>query len=220
VLVAVVGGFVLAAAVTGRRTAAAFPGFVARHGYDAVVYAGHPLAHVGRLPQVAHVTPALLPFAAPPHCASCRKQIAYGDFDIIEVAPRNLAAMVKLLSGRMPHRSDPHEVLASYTLARDNGVRLGSVIQVPMFSPAQAAELDRGGRPAPAGPRLTLRVVGFVVTENEFPAGNGVRYDLFPTPAFAAAVNQRVPLFPVYFLRLWHGAGDLPRWTAGSARSG
>jgi hypothetical protein len=31
-LVALVGGFVIAAAATGRRTAAALPGFVARHG--------------------------------------------------------------------------------------------------------------------------------------------------------------------------------------------
>jgi len=36
-LVTLVGGFVMAAAQTGRRTAAAFPGFVARHGYDVIV---------------------------------------------------------------------------------------------------------------------------------------------------------------------------------------
>jgi hypothetical protein len=88
VLVAVVGGFALAAAVTARRTAAAFPGFVARHGYDVVVYAGHPLPQVARLPQVTHVTTALLPFTGPPRCASCRKQIVYSDFGIFEVAPR------------------------------------------------------------------------------------------------------------------------------------
>src|SRR5262249_42281020 len=37
-LVTLVGGLVMAAASTARRTAAAFPGFLARHGYDAVVY--------------------------------------------------------------------------------------------------------------------------------------------------------------------------------------
>ena len=211
VLVAVVSGFVLAAAVTGRRTAAAFPGFVASHGYDAVVYAGHPLPRLARLPQVAHVTTALLPFTGPPRCASCRKQIVYSDFGVFEVAPPGLTRMVKLLSGRMPDQSDPHEALASYTLARDNGVRIGSVIEAPTLSKAQQAELNQGRPPRTGkGPRLTLRVVGIVATENEFPAGNGVRYDLFPSAAFAAAVNQRVGLLPIYFLRLRHGAGDLP----------
>ena len=211
VLVAVVGGFVLAAAVTGRRTAAAFPGLVARHGYDVVVYAGHPLPQLARLPQVAHVTTAVLPFAGPPRCASCRKQIAYGDFAIFAVAGPGLARMVKLLSGRMPDQSDPHEAVASYTLARDNGVRLGSVIRVPTISPSQLAEVNEGKRPRIGkGPLLTLRVVGFVVTENEFPAGNGPRYDLFPTAAFTAALHHRAAEFPVYFLRLRHGAADLP----------
>ncbi len=210
VLVAVIGGFVLAAAVAGRRTAGAFPGFVARHGYDAVVYAGHARLRPADLPPGAQVTTALLPYAAPPRCASCRKQINYGAFAIFEVAPPELRRMVKLLSGRMPDQSSVHEVLASYTLARDNGVRLGSVIQVPMFSQPQQAEIERGGRPFPNGPRLALRVVGFVVTENEFPAGNGSRYDLFPTAAFARAVNHRTPVLPVYFVRLRHGAADVP----------
>jgi hypothetical protein len=40
-LVTLVGGLVMAAVVTARRTAAAFPGFLARHGYDAVVYSSH-----------------------------------------------------------------------------------------------------------------------------------------------------------------------------------
>ena len=53
-------------------------------------------------------------------------------------------------------------------------------------------------------------MVGLVVTENEFPAGTGPRYDLFPTKALAAMINQRTPVLPVYFVRLRHGAADLP----------
>ena len=37
-LVALAGGFVLTTASAGHRTADAFPGFAARHGYDAIVY--------------------------------------------------------------------------------------------------------------------------------------------------------------------------------------
>jgi hypothetical protein len=64
VLVAVVGGFVLAAAAAARQTAAAFPDFVARHGYDVVVYSGHPLPQLGRIgdacPRAGHRRAALL----------------------------------------------------------------------------------------------------------------------------------------------------------------
>jgi hypothetical protein len=211
-LVAVVGGLVLAAASSGRRTAAAFPGFVARHGYDALVYGAPPLSRVTSVPQVAQVTPALLPFAAIPSCPSCRRPINYGDFGIFEVAPSGLSRMVQLLSGRMPDQANPHEVLASYTLARDNGVRLGTVIKVPMFAREQAQALNNPGPrpPRPAGPRLSLRVVGFVVTQNEFQAGSGVRYDLFPTAAFARAVNPQVPVLRADFIRLRGGAADEP----------
>ena len=50
VLVALAGGFVLATAAAGRRTAAAFPEFTARHGYDVIVYSGQPLPQLARLP--------------------------------------------------------------------------------------------------------------------------------------------------------------------------
>ncbi len=47
VLVALAGGFVLASAAAGRRTAAALPGFTARHGYDVIVYSGTAAAAAG-----------------------------------------------------------------------------------------------------------------------------------------------------------------------------
>ena len=43
VLTAVVGGLVLAAAGAGRRTATAFPRFVAAHGYDIYIYNNQPV---------------------------------------------------------------------------------------------------------------------------------------------------------------------------------
>ena len=124
-LVALVGGLVMAAAMTARRTAAAFPGFVARHGYDAIVYSGHPLPGLARIPQVALVTPVRAPFAFPGRCTSCGKPIGSGSFSVFEVPPDSLSQVVKLLSGRMPDQSNPDEVLASYTLAMDNADRLG-----------------------------------------------------------------------------------------------
>lgn len=42
-LAALVGGMVMAAVATARATAAAFPGFVARYGYDDGIYTARPL---------------------------------------------------------------------------------------------------------------------------------------------------------------------------------
>ena len=212
-LVALVGGFVIAAAATGRRTAAAFPGFVARHGYDALVYSGHPLPGLAHIPQVAQVTPIRAPFTFPGRCTSCRTPIDPGSFDVLEVPPASLARTVRLLSGRMPDQSRPDEVLASYTLARNSGAHIGSVIQVLIPTQAQlklAQKLGPSKVNRAAVPRRSLRVVGFVVTENEFPNGQGPRYDLFSTRAFAAAVNHRTQVGPFYYVRLRHGAADLP----------
>jgi ABC-type lipoprotein release transport system permease subunit len=212
-LVALVGGFVMAAAATGRRTAAALPGFVARHGYDVLVYSGHPLPGLARIPQVALVTPVHAPFSFVARCVSCRKPVDPGSFGVFEVPPGGLSRVVKLLSGRMPDQSNPDEVLASYTLARDNGVHVGSVIEVLTPTPAQVKLAQKVGRSKvniAAVPRHSLRVVGLVVAENEFPAGNGPRYDLFPTKAYAAAVNPRALVVPFYYVRLRHGAADLP----------
>jgi len=205
-LVAVAGGFVMTAAAAGHRTAAAFPDFAARHGYDVIVYSGQPLPQMTRLPHVASVTPVLVTINGALRCASCRKPIDASNFLVNEVPPRQLARMVTLLSGRMPDQSDPGEVLASFTLAKDNGVRIGSVIRVQLGSVAQL----RGG-PPDRSPVLhrTLKVVGIVAAESEFPSGGSPHYDLYATTAFAAAVNHRAALLSTYYVRFVHGAADL-----------
>ena len=212
-LIAMAGGFVIAAATTAKRTAAAFPDFVAKHGYDAIVYSGHPLPSLARIPQVADVTPVPGPVEFPTACDTCTKPITSGSFGMFEIPPASLAKIVKLLAGRMPDQSDPREALASYTLARDKGVRLGSVIQVIVPTPAQI-RLGPSKVKLSDLPRRRLRVVGLVVTENEFPAGTGNRYDLFVTRAYAAAVNPHAMMVSTYYVRLRHGAADQPAFDA------
>jgi hypothetical protein len=139
-------------------------------------------------------------------CASCRKPIDTENFLVNEVPPGQLGRMVTLLSGRMPRQSDPGEVLASFTLARDNGVRIGSVLRPQLVTPAQ---LETGkGKPSPAL-RPALRVVGIAVAESEFPSGAAPHYDLYATTAYAAAFNHRVALLQTYYVRLAHGDADL-----------
>ena len=213
-LVTLAAGLVMAAVATARRTAAAFPDFVARHGYDAVVFTGHPLPQLARIPQITQLTTTPAPFVAALGCPRCGKINASGDLSMLEVPPGALSRMVKLVSGRMPDQSDPGEVLASYALASDSGTHVGSVIQVLTPTAAQLQLIEQGrAKPStllPGVPRHTVRVVGLVVTESEFPVGTGPRYDLFPTTALAAVINRRTPVLPFYFVRFRHGAADLP----------
>ena len=192
-LVTLVGGFVMAAAATARRTAAAVPDFVARHGYDTVVYSGRALPQLARFPQIAQVTTAPAPFVGALGCPRCGKINSSGGLDVFEVPPGVLARMVQLVSGRLPDQSDPGEVLASTTVARDSGTRVGSVIQVLTPTAAQV-QLVQQGKVKPSAlvrevPRHAVRMVGLVVTETELPYGIGLRYDLFATTALAAVVT-------------------------------
>jgi ABC-type lipoprotein release transport system permease subunit len=206
ILVAVAGGFVLTTASAGHRTADAFPGFVARHGYDVIVYNGRKLPQLSRLPHVTSVTPVLVTYNGAVGCASCHTPIDTRNFLVNEVPPGQLPRMMTLLSGRMPRQSDPGEVLASFTLARDNGVRVGSVLR-----PQLATQAELEGAKVKPSPALhpALRVVGIVVTEGEFPSGASPHYDVFATTAYAAAFNHRVALLWTYYVRLAHGDADL-----------
>jgi hypothetical protein len=87
-------------------------------------------------------------------------------------------------------------------------VRVGSVIQAQL---ASSAQLINPKAPADRSPAMNpaLRVVGIVAAESEFPSGATVHYDLYATPAFAAAVNHRAALQYTYYVRLTRGAADM-----------
>ena len=218
-LIAVASGFVLASAAAGRRTDSAFPRYVASHGYDAIVYTVQPLP---KLPQdvVAQVVPVQMPFYGQPGC-SCHRTINNGAFSVREIPPASLGRVAKLVAGRMPDPSSPVEALASFTLQRDYGVHLGTVITLPMAAASQRKAvfdaLAGGPIPKPAGPRMAMRVVGIVAAENEFSAGQGVTYDLYPGPGFAVATKGS-PALTSYYVRLRHGQADFARFEAFTSR--
>ena len=72
VLIAIVGGLVLAASAAGRRTATAFPRFVAAHGYDVSVFNFTPLPGLAHEVDVASVTRAAIAFNGNLACACGR----------------------------------------------------------------------------------------------------------------------------------------------------
>ncbi len=214
VLIAVVAGLVLAAAAAGRRTATAFPRFVASHGYDVYIYNQKPVPGLSRLPGVSSVTKIGNPASGQPACACTTHAINPSDFYINEMSPTALRRVVKLVAGQMPVESSQYDVLASFTLQRDFGVHIGSVIDVPLYASSQLQALGGGANVAPSGPTVALHVVGIGAAEMEFPSGTTPEYDLFTTPAFARAINKRVPHASVYLVRLRHGTSSLPRFAA------
>jgi hypothetical protein len=208
-LVSVVGGFVLAAAAAGRRTESAFPMFVAAHGFDAVVYATMPAPGVAHLSSVASATELVLPDEANPSC-DCARPINGNDFGVA-VPTGPAPSLSTLVSGHMPDPSKPDQVLASFTLQQDDGVRVGTVIHVPFEAPSQAAAYNNPntGTPKPKGPDVALRVVGIEASEFEFPSGTTPVYLLYAGPGFARAVLPHTAVQYQYYVRLRHGAAGM-----------
>ena len=213
VLVAVVGGLALAAVAAGRRTASAFPRFVAAHGYDVYIYNSEPVPGLARLPGVASLTSVLIPAYGEPSCA-CKRGLNSSNFYVNELNHTALRRVVKLVAGRLPDPSSPDQVLASFNLQQDFGIHIGSVLRVPFYARSQRAALNSGSNAAPAGPTVALHVTGIAAAEFEFPVGQGPEYDLFTTPAFARDVNPQTLEASVYLIRLRHGADDLPKFGA------
>ena len=113
-------------------------------------------------------------------------------------------------------------MLATYTLQQDEGVHLGTIIDVPFYSPSQLSAYNNatGAPPKPTGPTVALRVVGFEATEFDFPSGSTPAYSLYAFPAFGRTVLPRLATGYVYFVRLHHGAADLPRFDAATSALG
>jgi hypothetical protein len=212
-LISVVAGIVLAAAAAGRRTESAFPRFVAAHGFDAVVYATRPQPALATLPGVASASELVLPDTAGAGCGGCTHAINETDFGVAVPTGRG-PSLSELVSGRLPNPSKPDEVLASFTLAQDDGVHVGSVVHVPFEAPSQAAAYNNPntGLPTPKGPSVSLRVVGIEASEFEFPSGNTPVYLLYAGPAFARSVLPHTAVQYQYYVRLRRGAAGISQF--------
>lgn len=218
-LVALAVGLVLAGGQTARRTATAFPRYEAAHGYDIFAYAVQPLPHVSSLPDVVASVHLRIPGSGAPTCSTCTSQINENQFALQEATPGSLTRVVKLVNGQLPDQSDPEQVIASANLA-SFGVHVGSVFHVPLVSSAQRAAVLSNATITPAGPTVTLRVVGMEVAEFEFPTNGTPSYDLFTTKAFADEYNANTVLFDTYLVRLQGGARSLPRFESAAKAAG
>ncbi len=216
-LISVVGGFVLFATAAGRRTEDAFPGFVAAHGYDAIVYASRPAPEVAHLPGVASATEMVIPDTGAPRCPGCRALNPSG-FGVA-VAPAAGRTPFKLISGHLPDPSAPDQVLASFTMEEEAGVHIGSVVRVPFEAPSQGAAYNdpNVGLPRPDGPFVSFHVVGIEASEFEFPSGGVPVFLLYTDQAFARSVLPGTAFDYQYLVRLRHGVAALSGFDEGVA---
>jgi ABC-type lipoprotein release transport system permease subunit len=214
-LIAVVSGLVLFASAAGRRTASALPRFIAAHGYDSAVYSSGPLPALAKLPNVVSTVAVIGEANGQPTC-TCKHLISSDDLDLTWIPAEALSRFTELISGHMLDQSSPDQVLASFTLQQDYGVRVGTVITIPLYARSQLAALNNavGAPPAPRGPTVSLRVVGIEAAETEFPSGQTPVYDLYATSAFARSVLPRTAAYPGYLVRLRHGQADYPLFQA------
>jgi len=221
-LIALVGGLVLAATAAGRRTATAFPRFVAAYGFDAGAFNATPLPGLAKLPEVARVVDSPNWPSGQPTCDCTHPINSNLNFSVEAIAAADLPRVAKLVSGRLPDDSKPDEVLASFTLQRDNGVHVGTVIHIPFYTPSQAAALfsNTSAPVPPQGPTVAMRVVGIEASESEFPSGGTTTYDIYTTAAFSRSLAPRTVVFPSYYVRLRHGADDIPRFESDAAALG
>jgi len=210
ILIAVVGGVVMAAAAAGRRTASAFPTFVRTHGYDFVVFTGVSAPELARYPAVSSITTAPTAYNGQPACA-CTHPIDNNNFNVMFVPPKEMSRTVNLVAGTMPDPSSPDEVLASFNLQRDNGVHVGTVLRMRMYAASQSAAINNaiGAGPPPTGPFVSFHVVGIEAAVYEFQAGTTALYDVYTTPAFARSVLPKTTTGFIYLVKLRHGAADV-----------
>ena len=215
-LIALVGGLVLSAAAAGRRTASAFPNFVAAHGFDAAVYANQPLPALSKLfPAVVSSTELVfLHDTGQPVCA-CPHQISSNAAFQVVIAGPNGPKPFKLLSGHLPDPSAPDQVLASFTLRQDDGVRLGTVIRVPFYSTSQASALEQrhGGAAARRKARRSPSTwSGSKPARSSSPTGPGPLTTCGVPRRWRAAWSRGQQPGYTYYVRLRRGAADLNRF--------
>jgi ABC-type antimicrobial peptide transport system permease subunit len=208
ILVALVGGTVLAGASAARRTSSAFPDFVKKYGFDGVVFSTFPrplsFAHLGYVEAAASST-ALINGNG----LAGGQLVPGNDLAVLEL-PRGTDS-VKVVSGHLPMGLD--DALVGFSMQAQYGLHIGSVITVPLYKTSERRVVfASNGVPTPHGPTLRLHVVGIEVSMLDFPS-NSPNYSVYVSNALIAKLENHVLTANVQIVRLTNGAADLPRFT-------
>lgn len=209
-LVALVGGTVLAGISTARRTSSSFPHFAKEYGFDAVVFCSNPSfpKSITDLPDVASI--AVGTAFANGNSIAGGHVVPSPDLGVLSL-PTRLHQTLKLLSGRMP--VGQFDVLAGFSMAQQYGLHLGSTITVPLYNPSQRSAVESSNTaPTPHGPVVRFHVVGIEASVVDFPS-NSPSYSMFTSAAFDRSIGRHVVTDGFGLVRLVHGAAALPRFS-------
>ncbi len=207
-LVALIGGTVLAGVSAARRTSTAFAGFSRHYGYDAELISTSPIpGSLLRLPYISQAT--LETYYANGNGVADGQFVPNGDLNVQGLPTSNLSSTIKLISGRLP--SGPREALVGFSMQRQFGLRVGSIVTVPFYSLSQReVEISTNDYVVPHGPRVSFRIVGVEVSEGDFPS-TSPSYSLYTSPAFDHGEGRTVVSVPILQMRLRQGPGDMPQ---------
>jgi hypothetical protein len=226
-LLAVVGGGVLAAGAGARRTDSAYPRLLATSNASDVLVTGpggsdlRPLLDkVERLPQVADAGVGSFLIAA----ISTRSGRHLGFTDVSPIAlpdPRygRTVDRFKLLDGRLADPSRADEVTVAFPLADQFDLHVGDVLSVRPVRPEDLAAAQASGAVNPdlfevaKGATRTVRITGIMVSPlfADFPPlPPGTGGSAYFTPAFTRQSGSEVTTFDALAVKLRRGAADLP----------
>jgi FtsX-like permease family len=211
-LVAVVAGTVLTGASAARRTDAAFPDYLHRYGYDALVYEGGPTLS----PKITHM-PGVSGAETMPFFIGGAGFLAAGQLVppnptvLMALPPDPSRAFTTVVSGRLP--VGPTEAAVGYEMSESFHLHVGSMLRIPLYLRSQEREVyESSGNPPAHGPIVHLRVVGVLASTTDFPTGSPV-YDVYTGPGFERSYARRVVIGAIAYVRLRGGATALPRFT-------
>jgi hypothetical protein len=209
-LVAIIGGTVLSGFSADQRTNAAFPNFVNRYGFNAEVFdlKGPPTV-LNRMKYVKEVAEGHYYFngsdiRADGHFVPGSYMNVYG------LPTSHLDSTIKLLSGHWPTK--PHDVLIGFSMQQQYGLRIGSRIVIPFFSPAQRRTvIDANEPPRARGPVITFRVVGIEASLVDFPSATPT-FSIYTSGAFDRGQGRDVVAVGYAQVRLDRGELDMPKF--------
>jgi len=203
-LVAVISGTVLAGVSAAQRTASAFPGFVARDGYDAAVISSNSFArHLTRVKGVESST--ILHYYGNDNINIEGRVVSSADITVTSLPTTHLTSSLHLISGTLPRGA--RDVVVGYSLAQRFGLHSGSTLLVPFVArdkmpPGISGSADK------VSFWVSLHVVGVVATVVDFPS-TSPSYSIYASRAFDRDYGTKTSSVTVTFARLVRGASGM-----------
>ena len=219
-LIGLIGGVSMASVAAGRRTQSSYQAFLRSTNPSELVVAvygptGQPVADItssiARLPDVGRVrtvvAPTVFPLdpsGAPVGGGANSSTLASGDGEFVD------QDRLALVSGRLANQSRPDEVVVDAATARMGIVRLGQIVPLGLYTPAQIALPQFGTAAVPPVYRVDARVVGIVKANNQLVQDDvdrayGLQYltHAYLGHALALAPEESAPVG--YAIQLTHG---------------